>query len=527
MGSPVAILGLPSVGDVIEKIVSSVWGKFADVLIPDPLKDATGKFFAWLVAVPNPARAASMPNIDKLQTAVMALSVAIFALVVLTASVRYFFAGVAGQANPLEALGRAMVAAVGLLAYKWGFGNAIAVVNVLTDQIFAWPIVRTGTNQLAATTFSAAVFGGGNPLGAIFALVAFALVLALIAMKIALMLVLTVLYVGGSLTIAVWPLPELSGYTRSWLEVLRNVLAVPLLWTLVFATAGLIAKDVPTLLGINSTGFARGALTAIITPLLTIIVLYLSFRIASGSVSSIKAAGSQFVAQGSSRSTLGAVATGMMLSQGRGSLMRAVRGGTGGNGAAALGTGGAQSTRSLAVSAAAGAAGTAASNSNGVASNSQAKNTTQASDAAANRGNSQKVVSNSPEGPTQIPSNGRRTPQNDGGAVKPKANTPQKRPSAPQLTPQVEEPRATHKPERGVSPAPSRPTRVKEATPSASTSPAPPRSTPRSSTPPASSTKPSQRSKVERADGASTPSTNKPARPRRRVRSPRGPRGNP
>lgn len=520
MQTPVALLGLPSVQDVVEKVTSTIWGAFADALIPDAFKNATGKIFTWLVAIPNPARASSMPNIDQLHSNVMALSVAVFALVVVTASVRYFFAGVAGRANPVEALGRALGGGFGLLIYTWAFGNVIAIVNVLIAQIFAWPVVTRGVNSLAAAVLGTAVLSGTGPIAAIFSIIAFVLILALIAMKIALLIVLTMLYVGGPLAIAVWPLPELSGFTRSWLEVLKNVISVPLMWTLVFATAGVLAKDIPTLLGLGSSGIARGAITAIVTPIVAIIVFYIAFRIAVGSIGSIRAAGSQMVAQGNPRTRLGAVAAGMAMTQGRGAVMRAVRGGTGGA-AAATGTTAAPSARNkLAVSGA-----SAPTGGNGAANpatrNSQAQRTATSSDQAASRGRSTQPDRSAD---TDVPAaRAAATRPNPSGATRGAHDAPNASKNAAQ---RLDSPAPRANPPKTAETTPSvrrkastPPPTAPSAGPSKAASAARPATTPnpagQPSTPP-----PSQRSKVERAGGNSSgqPKVNKPRRANRAPR---------
>lgn len=519
MQTPVALLGLPSVQDVIEKIASKFWGAFADALIPDEFKSATGKFFSWLVAIPNPARAASMPNIDQLHQNVMALAVAIFALVVVTASVRYFFAGVAGRANPVEALGRALGGGFGLLIYTWAFGNAIAIVNVLTKQFFAWPIVADGMGALAGAVFGGTVLTGGGPIAAIFSILAFILIIALIAMKIALLIILTMLYIGGPLAIAVWPLPELSGFTRSWLEVLKNVISVPLMWTLVFATAGVLAKDIPTLLGLGSSGIARTAITVLVGPIVAIIVFYIAFRIAAGSIASIRSAGSQMVPQGGQGTRLGPIATTMALGEGRGAVLRAVRGGTGGAAAAVAAPAATNGRSKLAV--------TGASNTTSL--NSQAQRTATSSDQAASRGRSNQSQQ-SLDGASPAARSGAERPSPSGAtrrahdAPNPVKNGAQRLDSA---TPRANQPKkgetAPSVRRKASAPPPTAPAAGPAKAASAARPASAPNRTGQPSTPPPSkpaATPQSQRSKVERA-GGSSPAQPNVAKSRAANRGPR------
>lgn len=319
MNTPLAILGLPSVQDVVEKVAKFFFGGFADALTPDWLKNASGKFFSWMVTVPNPA-AGKAGNIIVLEGYTMSLAIGIFGLVALATAVRYYLAGAVGDVNPLEGLGRIFGAAALLLTYNWIFLNATALVNQITHQILAWPVVARGLNALTKTLFVTSGFGA-DPLGAIFKLLALALVLMLCAVKIALLIVIVMLYVAGPIAIALWPLPELSGVTDSWKKALGALLTVPIVWTLLFATAAVFVKDIPALLGVGSSGFAKAAVAAIFTPIFSVMVLYIGYKAASGAFASIKMTGHNLVSSaspmGGSRSRAGAFATGLASSEAR------------------------------------------------------------------------------------------------------------------------------------------------------------------------------------------------------------------
>ncbi len=323
-----ALLGLPSVADVIEKIASAIWGAFADALIPDWIKEASGRFLTWLVNVPNPANAGRMPNIDVLHEHVVWLAIALLGLTTVASAVRFSIGSMTSDQSPATAIVRTLCAALGLILYKWGFQNAIAFVNVMTAQIFTWPIVDRGADALAASIFGSALFSTGpsSPILAIFALIAFALVLVLLATKIAIFVVLTMLYVGGPLAIALSPLPEFSGLARTWVQSVASTLIVPLLWSLMFATAGVLVLDLPKAVGfLSGSGIAGKVGANFISAIAAIIVVYLAMKVGLRGLSQVGNTASAFLSHGSGGTKFSQLASGMAIGEARARVRGSIR----------------------------------------------------------------------------------------------------------------------------------------------------------------------------------------------------------
>src|SRR5436189_2491648 len=138
--TPLALFGFPSVSDIVRKVVALLFGALSHALLPDFLRNGTVDAIKWLIAVPNPANAALWPNVARLERDMAALGFGLLGLMLIAAAVRYTLAGVDGQ-SPLLALSRTVGAAAGITLYHWAFQNTVALVNVATNQVLAWPVV--------------------------------------------------------------------------------------------------------------------------------------------------------------------------------------------------------------------------------------------------------------------------------------------------------------------------------------------------------------------------------------------------
>jgi hypothetical protein len=156
--TPLALLGFPSVDSIVHKVVSLLFGALSQALLPDFLRDGTVEAIKWLIAVPNPANAALWPNVARLEHDMAALGFGLLGLVLVIATIRYTFAGATGT-SPLLALSRTVGAAAGITLYHWAFQNLVALVNVVTNQILAWPVVSQGLGRTVKVLFGGSLLG--------------------------------------------------------------------------------------------------------------------------------------------------------------------------------------------------------------------------------------------------------------------------------------------------------------------------------------------------------------------------------
>ena len=254
---PLALLGFPSVEEVVRKVVDLVFGALSQALLPDFLRDGTVDAINWLIAVPNPANSELWPNVARLEQDMAALGFGLLGLTFVVAAVRYTLAGVTGGPHPLIALAHAVGATGALVAYHWAFANAVALVNTITHEILVWPVVAQGLGRTVKVLFGGSLLvGSGSVFLSLLALVAIFFAVSLFVMKVAVLMLAAILYVAGPAVIGLYPLPEAARFTRLWLYAAIAVVLVPLGWCVIFATAGALALDVTSFGDLGSQGTA-------------------------------------------------------------------------------------------------------------------------------------------------------------------------------------------------------------------------------------------------------------------------------
>lgn len=259
-----ALLGFPSVEEVVRKVVDLLFGALSQALLPDFLRDGTVEAIKWLVAVPNPADPQLWPNVAQLESNMAALGFGLLGLTFVVAAVRYTLTGIAGGPHPMVALSHAVAAAAGIVVYRWAFANAVALVNVLTNQILSWPVVSHGLGRTVKVMFGGSLLvGSGSVFLSLVALITIFFAVSLFVMKVAVLMITAILYVAGPAVIALYPLQEAARFTRLWLYAALAVTLVPLGWCVIFATAGAISLDVTSFgeLGAHGTATVVGAKT--------------------------------------------------------------------------------------------------------------------------------------------------------------------------------------------------------------------------------------------------------------------------
>lgn len=253
-----ALLGFPSVEEIVRKVVDLLFGALSQALLPDFLRDGTVDAIKWLIAVPNPADARLWPNVAEIESNMAALGFGLLGLTFVIAAVRYTLIGFASGPHPMVALSHAVAAAAGIVVYRWAFVNAVALVNVVTHQILSWPVVAHGLGRTVKVLFGGSLLvGSGSVFLSLLALVTIFFAVSLFVMKVAVLMLTAILYVAGPAVIALYPLPEAARFTRLWLYAALAVVLVPLGWCVIFATAGAISLDVTSFGDLGGQGTAK------------------------------------------------------------------------------------------------------------------------------------------------------------------------------------------------------------------------------------------------------------------------------
>lgn len=258
---------LPSTGELLNGVVSKLFGSLLSALTPGFLKHADIHTLEWLVALPDPANTSLWPNVGRLEADMMWVAGAILPTMLIVATTRDSALSLAFRAHPGNALLRATGAVFWLVGYRFAFSSTVMFVNVLTHTMLSWPIVARGLHRTVLVMFGGSViFGAGGPFLAVLGLVALVFAICLFALKVFLLVVLAALFVGGPIVIAFSSLPTIGYLTRGWLLAVVGLCLIPVGWCIVFATAGAISLDVTNLGGGAHIGSRTiGAFAALVT----------------------------------------------------------------------------------------------------------------------------------------------------------------------------------------------------------------------------------------------------------------------
>ncbi len=254
-GSPLAVLGLPSVGDLVDGIVDKLFGTFADKLIPDFLRDADTRALKWLVAIPNVAEPGQWQTIGALKTQTTWLAGGMLQSFLIASVTRDLLLGAALRGHPGASLLRFVGILAGLIAYGWLLRWGATFVNTVTNALLSLDLVERGLRRTVTMLFAGGLLtGNGGPFMALIALIAAAMGVVLFLLKVALLLLFALLYVAGPLVIAARQLPGLEHLFSAWLYALGAVAVIPIAWCLLFATAGAMSLDVTSAGGVAGGG---------------------------------------------------------------------------------------------------------------------------------------------------------------------------------------------------------------------------------------------------------------------------------
>lgn len=242
-----ALLGLPSLHEIIEAIAHGFFEALAGALVPGFLKHATVATIQHLVALPDPQ---SWQHLSSLEGQMIYLGAALLPVSLAASTLRYWVSGLTGAAHPAGALARCVGAAGTLVAYRWMLEQVIAAANTLTHAILGFPAVGDGLGAIVSVLFGGALLtGSASVFGALLVIVGVLFAAGLFALQVLLTLLFALLCTAGPPLIALSPIPECEHLLRSWAHGLGAIALVPVGWTLLFATAGALSLDAVSLDG--------------------------------------------------------------------------------------------------------------------------------------------------------------------------------------------------------------------------------------------------------------------------------------
>lgn len=266
-----------SIKDVVGKILKAVVGFF----VPD-LGGGASAVVTWLVAVPNVTL--GYPSLRELRLALVPVGISLASLCFTAAMLEYLAAGIFSGSpfKAVETFGRTVLA-ISMIAFFPKFLNlAITGTNLFTAQLIKHPSVVDGLDTVLAGALVLAAVAGALSLGlaAAAALIGCYFLIGLFMFKTGATSILAVLYVASPLVWGLYGLPATRWLARAHTAGLTAALLLPIAWSLIFATGGLLGRD--ALLWTNPATSATGGLAdeleALARPFAAVACLYVAYK---------------------------------------------------------------------------------------------------------------------------------------------------------------------------------------------------------------------------------------------------------
>jgi hypothetical protein len=279
-----------SIKDVVGKIIKSLVG----LVVPDFADHWATDVVTWLVAIPN--LAVGYASLNQLRADLMGVGIGIAGICFTTAGLEYLAAGVFSS-SPFRAVGTfgRTVVSVGLIVFTPKLMSVTVVgVNLFTAELIGQRVVREGINEMLGGALVIAAVAGALSLGltAGAVLVACYFLAGLFIFKIGDTSVLAVLYVASAVGFGFYPLTATRWIARSITAGIGAALAVPVVWSLIFATSGVLGRD--ALLWHNPSvpgGGLTPELQSLAKPFAAVTCLYVAYKAPSFLVSLARSVG--------------------------------------------------------------------------------------------------------------------------------------------------------------------------------------------------------------------------------------------
>jgi uncharacterized membrane protein YgcG len=267
-----------AVGGAIEGTILDSFNAIIDFLFGGLQAMITVALIKWIITIPN----LSGGHVGDLESRIALGAGALLAATMTVSVVRFWASGLTGSGAWAGAEGIARTAVAACLIGLWPriFDLAVKVSNALQSGI-----LNEGAEHQLKSLFQnigkVGFFTAGTVpvfLSIVTAIVGMLMLLALVAMKIIITSLTIVLFCAMPLALVLWPVPELSGAAKFCLRSLGVVLAIPVVWCVLFGAFAAIGADTFTF---HNTGKDQGIFgttlnVAIVKPLVSISLLYLA-----------------------------------------------------------------------------------------------------------------------------------------------------------------------------------------------------------------------------------------------------------
>lgn len=236
-GGMFGILGLPSVNDIISRIVKGIFGALAKALMPGFIREAPDKIVTWLATLPNPTQPGS--DVYALMQTTRATAIAFLFVVLLQGVVRGMIPG--DHDHPVQVLSRVLGVGFFLALYEWLFANVVALFNTIAVGLLHNPIVKRGMEATVERTF--AVESISSPMAGLLVLFALLTLIGLLLVKLMLIYLLPMVFVAWPLLSPLSVPRETSHIPKAMGALFGALCAIPAGWALLFAVAGALSSD--------------------------------------------------------------------------------------------------------------------------------------------------------------------------------------------------------------------------------------------------------------------------------------------
>ncbi|MDA0167164.1 hypothetical protein OM076_43290 [Solirubrobacter ginsenosidimutans] len=296
-------LGPLKVGaEEIARLLATIVGALADLLIPKSLVRAGIDGIRWLVELPTVGNEVSatgavgavrMPHLAELRGVLTWIGITLLPLGVVISAGRAFLMPGVDTDSPAEILQRAFTAGFGLLTYDWAWGVLTRLSRLLTDALLGLPWVADGVERMLETLLIGGAAGTAVASEFVIPLLiacAGAALLGLLAIRVGLEVVTALVYVLGGLALGASVTPFGRRLLSAWMLAAGAILLLPLLWTAVFVTGAALMLDAQPAGGSGFVGFVAqlyNVVAALAVFALAIMLAKGVFRQALGAINSV------------------------------------------------------------------------------------------------------------------------------------------------------------------------------------------------------------------------------------------------
>lgn len=242
----------------IAKLLATIVGALADLLVPKSLVRAGLDGIRWLVSLPAVGAAATpiadggyalsvrMPHVVELRQTLTWVGVTLLPIGLILAGGRAILAPTLSGDGPAEILIRVVGAGLALISYDLIWAQLTRLSRLITNALLGLPWVADGVERMLETL----LIGGaaGTAVAAEFVIPLLTMfaggaLLALLLLRVGLEVATALLYVLGGLILGLSPTEFGRRLLMGWLFAATAIVVLPVLWTIVFVTGAALMLD--------------------------------------------------------------------------------------------------------------------------------------------------------------------------------------------------------------------------------------------------------------------------------------------